>query len=175
MELHTKLFDYVSEFNKNDEEIHASDINNAQAPDFLWNEIPLIDLPDKTIERTYYFRWWTFRKHIRNTPLGYIITEFQPAVEWSGLYNSINCALPFHLREGRWLKNGRKYLRDYALFFLHEHGQAYRYSMNFVSSLWEYASVTGDYDFLCENYDLIRKWLDRRIELSKTKKKEKEK
>ena len=169
MELHTKLFDYVSEFNKNDEEIHASDINNAQAPDFLWNEIPLIDLPDKTIERTYYFRWWTFRKHIRNTPLGYIITEFQPAVEWSGLYNSINCALPFHLREGRWLKNGRKYLRDYALFFLHEHGQAYRYSMNFVSSLWEYASVTGDYDFLCENYDLIRKWLDRRIELSKTK------
>ena len=78
MELRTRLSDYISEFNKNDEEIHTSDISNAQALDFLCDEIPLIDLPDKTIERTYYFRWWTFRKPIRKTPLGYLITEFQP-------------------------------------------------------------------------------------------------
>lgn len=85
-------------------------------------EIPLVDLPDKTVERTYYFRWWTFRKHIRKTPVGYIITEFQPDVPWAGPYNSINCPTPFHLREGRWLKNSNVYLRDYAKFFLDGHG-----------------------------------------------------
>lgn len=169
MDLQARLRGYVEEFNRNDEEIHPTDIGNAEALKFLAGEIPLVDLPDKTIERTYYFRWWTFRKHIRSTPLGYIITEFQPDVGWAGLYNSINCAVPFHLREGRWLKSGQKYLRDYALFFLNEHGQAYKYTMNFVNSLWEYAGITGDYAFLCDNYALIKHWLDKRMELSKTK------
>lgn len=169
MELGERLAAYVREFNLNDEECHPSYIPNEHALTFLSQEIPLIDLPDKTIERVYYFRWWTYRKHIRKTPLGYIISEFQPDVPWAGLYNSINCATPFHIREGRWLKNSRLYLRDYAVFFLNGYGQAFSYSMAFVNALWEYADVTGDFDFLTENYDSIKAWYDKRVSLSATK------
>ena len=36
----------------------------------------LLDKHDKTIEQIYYYRWWTFRKHIKQTPAGRIVTEF---------------------------------------------------------------------------------------------------
>jgi len=55
--------------------------------------IPLLDCPDKTIEKTYYYRWWTLRKHWKETPDGHILTEFLPSVGWAGPYNSINCLL----------------------------------------------------------------------------------
>ncbi len=31
-----------------------------------------------------YFRWWTFRKHLKRTPDGFVITEFLPPVGWAG-------------------------------------------------------------------------------------------
>ena len=40
--------------------------------------VPLFDCPDKDIEEIYYFRWWTYRKHIKQTPDGFIVTEFLP-------------------------------------------------------------------------------------------------
>lgn len=168
MNLKQRLASYVAAFNLNDEACHLIDISNEQAFAFLSEEIPLVDLPDKTIERTYYFRWWTYRKHIRKTPVGYIITEFLPDVPWAGPYNSINCSTPFHLREGRWLKNSKTYLRDYANFFLGGHGPAFAYSMCFVNALWEYARISGDTQFLVERYEQIRAWFDKRAELSAT-------
>ena len=38
--------------------------------DFLKENIPLFDCPDKDINEIYYFRWWTYRKHIEETPDG---------------------------------------------------------------------------------------------------------
>jgi hypothetical protein len=37
------------------------------------------------------FSWWTFRKHLKQTPDGFIVTEFLLPVPWAGLHNSINC------------------------------------------------------------------------------------
>ena len=100
-----KLHLYVQRFNQQDEEVYINSSPNAEAEAFLAQQIPLLDCPDKTLEEIYYFRWWTFRKHIKNTCDGHIITEFLPRVPWSGAYNSINCPVGFHLREGRWLKD----------------------------------------------------------------------
>ena len=58
---------YTEKFNKNDNEIYIQHYNNQKAYEFLSKNIPLISLPNKDIEETYYFRWWTFRKHIKNT------------------------------------------------------------------------------------------------------------
>jgi hypothetical protein len=58
---------YFDAFNANDEELHATHISNAESYAFLKNNIPLIDIPDKRMEQTYYFRWWTFRKHIKHS------------------------------------------------------------------------------------------------------------
>ena len=62
-----KLKNYVNDFNEKDYEIYKQFYANSEAYEFLRKNIPLIDLPSKEIEETYYFRWWTYRKHIKNT------------------------------------------------------------------------------------------------------------
>jgi hypothetical protein len=109
---------YFTQFNQNDQEIYTQHISNNKASDFLKNNIPLFECPNETIEQTYYYRWWTFRKHIKKTPEGFVITEFLPNVGHSGKYNTINCAVGHHIYEGRWLKNP-KFINDYINFWLH--------------------------------------------------------
>jgi hypothetical protein len=117
----TKLEAYVKRFNAADEEIYPQAITNREAFAFLKSNVPLFSCPDKTIERTYYYRWWTYRKHIKQTPDGYIVTEFLPNVPWAAKYNAITCPGTHHFREGRWLHDP-KYLRDYATFWVNHSG-----------------------------------------------------
>ena len=107
-----KIKYYVDRFNKNDNEIYKQFIPNNRALKFLSQNIPKIDLPEKSIEETYYFRWWTYRKHIKNTEDGFVITEFLPKVFWSKKHNTINCPAAHHIYEGRWLKDP-KYISEY--------------------------------------------------------------
>lgn len=118
---------YIKAFNSNDTELYKQHIPNDEAWEFLSENIPVFDCPDKQLERTYYFRWWTFRKHIKKTADGYIITEFLPQVGWSGKHNSINCPAGHHFYEGRWLKNP-VYLKEYAEFWLKHGGNPRSYS-----------------------------------------------
>jgi hypothetical protein len=124
---------YVAEFNANDEELY-SNIPNAVALEFLEGNIPLFECPDEMFERTYYFRWWTYRKHIKQTPDGYVITEFLPDVPWSGKHNTISCAAAHHFYEGRWLHD-RKYLDDYSRFWLGGGGDPRLYSFPIADAL----------------------------------------
>jgi predicted GH43/DUF377 family glycosyl hydrolase len=134
---------YVDTFNQNDNELYVQHIPNAAAWAFLKANIPLLDCPDKDIEEIYYFRWWTFRKAIKQTPDGFIITEFLPPVGWAGKHNSINCAAGHHLHEGRWL-NDPKYLDDYSLFWFRKGGALRSYSFWVADSLWARFKVNGD-------------------------------
>ena len=134
---------YLDALNQNDNELYVQHIPNAAAWEFLKNNIPLLDCPDKDIEEIYYFRWWTFRKAVRQTPDGFIITEFLPNVGWAGKHNSINCAAGHHLREGRWL-NDPKYLDDYSLFWFRKGGSPRSYSFWAADSLWSRSLVNGD-------------------------------
>jgi hypothetical protein len=152
---------YIDKFNEKDNELYKQYIPNDSAWKFLESNIPFLDCPDKSIELTYYFRWWTYRKHIKNTPDGYIITEFLPQVYWSGKYNSVNCAASHHFYEGRWLKDN-KILADYANFWLKKGGDVRSYSFWVADALWAYyqvkndsALVTGLLPDLVENY---QKW-----------------
>jgi hypothetical protein len=115
---------YIDQFNLEDTvELHVDVvpgtrmIRNADAWSFLEQNIPFFECPDREIEEVYYYRWWTFRKHIKETPGGYVITEFMPTVSWAGKYNSISCPAMHHFREGRWLHDPR-FMRDYGLFWL---------------------------------------------------------
>ena len=120
-----KLKNYIDRFNKNDDEIYKQFIPNDEALLFLSKNIPMIDLPDKEIEETYYFRWWTYRKHIKNTADGFVITEFLPDVNWSKKHNTINCPAAHHIYEGRWLRNP-KYISEYINFWLYKSGDGIR-------------------------------------------------
>ena len=121
-DLKQKLAQYVDLFNRQDEEICSQAVPNSEALDFLARQIPLLECPDPDLERTYYFRWWTFRKHIRTTPEGQIITEFLPDVSWAGAYNSINAAAGFHFREGRWLRGTEELFKSYLTFWMRGSG-----------------------------------------------------
>lgn len=140
-----RLRDYVARFNAADDELYTNAIPNSAAADFLAANVPRFECPDKDIERTYYFRWWTFRKHLRRTPSGWVITEFLPDVPWAGKWNTISCPMGHHQAEGRWLRDGRV-VAEYTRFMVtegrtHERGA---YVCWPATGLLHWCDVTGD-------------------------------
>lgn len=137
---------YVEQFNKNDEELYINMIDNSHAYEWMCKEIPVLECPDKDIEEIYYFRWWTYRKHLKKTEDGYMVTEFLPKVQWSGKHNEINAAVGHHLYEGRWLKNSEKYLKDYINFFLDNPDRGHQYSTWLIYAVHQMCMVNGAWD-----------------------------
>lgn len=154
-DLNTKLRNYVEQFNADDEELHPQQLTNADALEYLAANVPLLDCPDKTIEKTYYYRWWTLRKHWKNTPDGHILTEFHPDVNWAGPHNSINAAVGHHLREARWLKDEPRWTQEYIRFWLDRKGESTSYSMWYAVSVEEYLSLHPDKAFEAECLDKL--------------------
>lgn len=150
MDKNERLKEYVKKFNDQDEEIIVQHISNENAYEWLEKHIPYFECSDKEIEETYYFRWWVYRKHIKETPEGYIITEFLPPVYWAGKYNSINCAAGHHIYEGRWLRNGDDYLKDYICFWMKGSGNVRSYSTWIVDAIYQFCLTKGDFDLAVE-------------------------
>ncbi|MDD4515853.1 amylo-alpha-1,6-glucosidase [Massilibacteroides sp.] len=146
---------YIDRFNSNDYELYRlGEFPNEKAWDFLAENIPFLDCPDKQLEETYYFRWWTYRKHIRNTPEGYIITEFLPDVRWAGQYNSICCPAAHHFMEGRWLKDPQ-YLKNYACFWFNGKSSPRSYSFWAADAIANFCKVHPDDALLKELFPLL--------------------
>lgn len=61
------LTSYIDQFNRADEETVYQQIPNAQAAAWLARQAPLFECLDPAIQQTYYFRWWVYRKHIKQT------------------------------------------------------------------------------------------------------------
>jgi hypothetical protein len=136
----SKFRNYAEQFNKDDRELFPQLVPNSQADEFLKNNVPYFNCPDKELERTYYFRWWIYRKHIQQTPEGFVVTEFLPKVPQAGKYNTISCPAAHHFYEGRWLRNPA-YLQDYASFWFKHGGLPRSYSFWAANSILEYAKV----------------------------------
>jgi hypothetical protein len=98
---------YVEDFNRTFPEEVVNYIPDAQAFDWLSRNIPLFTCPDSAIEQLYYYRWWAWRKHIKETPAGFLVTEFLKPVKHAAEYNALSCALGHHIAEGRWLRDSR--------------------------------------------------------------------
>ena len=139
---------YVDRFNTMEDENITNSISNADSWNWLQKEIPFFECPDREVEEMYYFRWWSFRKHLVKTPTGFVITEFLPPVSHAGSYNTISCAVGFHIAEGRWLRDP-VYLNDYISFWLRGNdGKAqkhlHKYSNCFAVAVYDYYLATGD-------------------------------
>ena len=135
---------YVRRFNAKDDECYTNEISNAQAEEFLMKNVPRFACPDKDIERTYYFRWWTYRKHLKHDLGHWTVTEFLPKVSWSGKDNTIVCPAGHHLREGRWLRDP-VYMEDLARFWLSDPEATHRwvYSSWLFTATRLFADVSG--------------------------------
>jgi predicted GH43/DUF377 family glycosyl hydrolase len=156
---------YVDKFNRDDEQLYIQHIPNEKAWEFFRENIPFFECPDEDIERTYYFRWWTYRKHIKHTPDGFVITEFLPKVGWSGRHNTINCPAGHHFYEGRWLHDPR-YMDDYAVFWFRKGGGVRSYSFWAADALWARYMVNRDRDLIV---DLLNDLIDNYAEWEKSR------
>jgi hypothetical protein len=148
---------YFTEFVNNEREMLGT------APPLPWDwfvaNIPWIDIPDKEMERIYYFRWYSFQKHIQRGPNGFLISEFLDDVPWSGKRNMIDTAAGHHIREARWLRN-HEYVDDYTKFWFGPEGEPRRYSFWAADSIYQSFLATGDRDLaisllpaLVKNYE----------------------
>ncbi len=117
------------------------------APSLKWEwferNIPWLDVPDKSLEEIYYFRWYSFQKHIRQTPDGLVIDEFLDDVPWAGKYNTINAAALHHLREVRWLRDP-VYADQYSRFWFSPDGEPRRYSFPAADAVYSVFLANGD-------------------------------
>ena len=147
---------YIDTFNANDNELYKQLIPNDSAWNFLQSNIPFLECPDKNIELTYYFRWWTYRKHIQKTATGHVITEFLPKVYWAEKYNTIACAASLHFYEGRWLKSNQ-YLKGYAKFWFSE-GNPRMYSFWAANAFLEYFKTCNDSSIIKLLPDLVKNY-----------------
>ncbi|MFC2175361.1 glycosyl hydrolase family 65 protein [Bacteroidota bacterium] len=149
------LEQHVDRFNATDNELYVQHIPNSAAKDFLREQIPLLDIPDKEIEETYYFRWWTFRKHIKQTKVGFVITEFLPDVGWAKNYNTINCPAGHHIKEGRWLRDST-FVSDYINFWLKYSGEGIRdYSFWVADAVLAFQNVHPNRERLAVDLPLL--------------------
>lgn len=108
---------YAESFHQAFPEDAVNAIPDAEAQAWMEKNVPLFACPDADVERNWYYRWWTFRKHIKQTPAGYIVTEFLRPVKHATDYNAISCALGHHIAEGRWMRD-RHCLDEYVNFWL---------------------------------------------------------
>lgn len=108
----------VEYFNASDDEAIKNYVPNAQSFEWLSNNIPLFDCPDSVIRTVYNYRWWSLRKHLKQTPDGFIFTEFITKVNHAGKHNAISSALGHHIYEGRWLHQSQ-FIDDYISFWLY--------------------------------------------------------
>ncbi|MGB8226682.1 MAG: glycosyl hydrolase family 65 protein [Sedimentisphaerales bacterium] len=152
---------YVDYFNSIEDEPVVNAVSNAESWPWMKENIPLFECPDKEFEQIYYYRWWTYRKHIKETPDGFVLTEFITPVKHAGVYNTISCALGHHLYEGRWLKN-QKYLDDYVKFWFRGNSGGpqphfHKYSSWLADALYNRYLVSNDKTFLLDLFSDLAK------------------
>ncbi|MEQ1825013.1 MAG: glycosyl hydrolase family 65 protein [Pirellula sp.] len=144
--------EYVEYFNRMEREGIRQAIPNADAWNWMKSSIPFFECPQDNFEEIYYFRWWSLRKHIRETPSGFAMTEFLVPRSYADQHNLISCALGHHIMEARWIRDS-KYLDQYIhVWFRGNNGapmsRLHKFSSWAPFAFLEKYHVDGDKNFL---------------------------
>ncbi len=145
---------YAEDFNAMEDENIVTDIPNSLSSEWMRANIPLFDCPDKNFEKIYYFRWWSLRKHIKRTPVGYAMTEFLVPRSYADKYNLIACAIGHHVMETRWLRDTTYLSQIINTWYRGNDGHA-MYKMEKFSS-WNPAAVYEAYKVLGDTAMLLK-------------------
>ena len=123
-------------------------IPNARAGEWMEKNIPLFECPQKNFEEMYYYRWWTIRKHIEQTPVGYAMTEFLVNRTYADKYNLIASAIGHHIYESRWLRDTTYLNQIIHTWYKGNEGAPMKKMMNFsswnIDAMFNRYLVTGD-------------------------------
>ncbi len=138
---------YVDYFNAMEPEGIRQAIPNEDAWSWMTENVPLFDCSNADFEEMWYFRWWTLRKHIKRTPVGYAMTEFLVNRSYADQYNLIASGVGHHIHESRWLRNPLWLDQAMNTWYKGNNGQPMKKIANYSSwmpfSLWERYLVDG--------------------------------
>lgn len=148
---------YADYFNGMEDENIVQAIPNAQSAAWMKENIPLFECPQQNFEEMFYYRWWTLRKHIKETPVGYGMTEFLVNRSYADKYNLIACAIGHHIYESRWLHD-QKYLNQIIhTWYRGNEGKPMNKMMKFSSwnpdAVLNRYMVNGDKEYLLDLKD----------------------
>jgi hypothetical protein len=147
---------YVDNFNTMENENIAQAIPNSESWSWMKKNVPLFECPQQNIEEMFYYRWWTLRKHIEKTPVGYAFTEFLVSRTYADKYNLISSALGHHIYEARWLRDSKYLNDDIHIWYRGNEGKPMRKLRSFSSwtcdALYNKYLVDGDKNFLLDMY-----------------------
>ena len=145
---------HVDLFNQMEEETIVQAIPNDQAWEWMSANIPLFEAPQQNFEEIFYYRWWTLRKHIKETPVGYGMTEFLVERSYSDKYNLISCALGHQIYESRWLHDDKYLDQIVHTWFRGNEGKPMEKLRSFSSwtadALYNRFLVDGDSSYLLD-------------------------
>jgi hypothetical protein len=110
---------------------------------WMQHEIPWFDSSDKSFEEIYYFRWYAWKKHLVQTPRGYLITEWLPKPNLPD-YGVLPDAAPFHIAEARWLHTPA-IAEDYARYWFSPAADPHKYSDALAATVRDLAAANGDH------------------------------
>ncbi len=147
---------YAERFNAMEDENIAQAIPNSEASAWMERNIPLFECPQHNFEELFYYRWWTLRKHIKQTPVGYGMTEFLVQRSYSDKYNLIACAIGHHVYESRWLHD-QTYLNEILhTWYRGNEGKPMAKMTKFSSwnpdAVWNRYLVNNDADYIKDLY-----------------------
>ncbi|QDV74423.1 MGH1-like glycoside hydrolase domain-containing protein [Botrimarina mediterranea] len=151
---------FVKRFNAADNESAINLVPNAAAAEWIASNTPRFDCPSGRFVETYYYRWWTYRKHIKATPDGRVLTEFITPVSHAGAHNTIACAIGHHIAEGRWLAD-KALLDEYLRFWFTEgpnggpQPHLHKFSGWIAAAIDGRRRVTGDDAFAIDLLDAL--------------------
>ena len=139
----TSFAPLIDSFATTDDGKFPAIIDSHSIPGWMQKNVPLFECPVAHLQEIYYFRWYSYLKHIEKTPDGYVITEFLPQVRWAGKDNTISCAAGHHIYEGRWIRDP-EYLDDYSRFWFRHGGAPRSYSFWAADAVWARYLATGN-------------------------------
>ena len=147
---------YADRFNAMEDENIAQAIPNSASSAWMEQNIPLFECPQHNFEELFYYRWWTLRKHIKQTPVGYGMTEFLVQRSYADKYNLIACAIGHHIYESRWLHN-QEYLNQIIhTWYRGNEGKPMAKMTKFSSwnpdAIWNRYLVNNDKSYLTDLY-----------------------
>ena len=152
---------HVDYFNRMEDENIIQAIPNDESWEWLARNIPFFECPQDNFEEMWYYRWWTLRKHIKETPQGYVMTEFLVEHSYADKYNLISCALGHHINEARWLHDPVYLDDDIQVWYRGNNNSPMKKLHKFSSwaayALFDRYKVNMDRDFILDMLDDLAK------------------
>ncbi|KAI7089038.1 hypothetical protein KC356_g2729 [Hortaea werneckii] len=131
---------------------HESYLDGLDDHQWYLDNIPFIDVPDKSLQDVYYYRTSVTKRHLEwaHEGHGWMVTEFIHPVSWASKFQTIPDSAPHHVVELRWLRDPN-YVKDLIEQYTRggvEKLSGISYTHYMHRAILEHAQATGDIPFL---------------------------